>query len=192
MRTSPQKKNQHRNGYTLTEVAIASSISVLVGAAALTLFLWCANTAALCSKMSWSQYEAMRSGAALTAYIRNASAIATNDVVKGRWVDLRFGQGTNSWVARLVYTNAPGVLRDGRMYLKRANQTETIVARGMTSIMDKNGFTMPVFTPVVNGGVTNCLRVAYRISEPGANGERAADDEKYASCVRLSVRLRNQ
>jgi hypothetical protein len=188
MSTWKQNKYRlHQNGYTLTEVVIASSISIMVGAAVLTLFLWCADTASLCSKMSWSQYEAMRSGASLTSYIRNASAIATNDVVRGRWVDLRFGHGTNTWVARLVYTNAPGVLRDGRMYLKRANETETIVARGMTEIMDEHGFTAPVFTPVG----TNCIRVAYRISEPGANGERAADDEQYASCVRLAVRLRN-
>lgn len=178
---------KHRNGYTLTEVMIASSIAVLVGSAVLTLFLWCADIAALCSKMSWSQHEAMRSGASLTSYIRNASAIVTNDVVRGRWVDLRFGTGTNTTVARLIYTNAPGVLRDGRMYLKRANETETVVARGLTEIMDEHGFTTPIFTPVG----TNCVRLAYRISEPGANGERAANDEKYASCVRLAVKLRN-
>ena len=184
-----KRNRQHRSGYTLTEVVIASSIAILVGSAVLTLFLWCADTASLCSKMSWSQYEAMRSGASLTAYIRSASAIVTNDVVKGRWVDLRFGTGTNTWVARLIYTNAPGVLRDGRMYLKRANQTETIVARGMTATMDAAGFGLPVFT--VPPSTSNILHVAYRISEPGANGERAANDEKYASCVRLAVRLRN-
>ncbi len=178
---------QSRGGFTLTEVLIASSISVLVGAAVITLFTWCVSTAALCSKMSWSQYEAMRSGASLTAYVRNASAIVTNDIVRGRWVDLRFVDGTNSWVTRLIYTNAPGVLRDGRLYLKRGNETETVVARGMTEIMDTQGFQTPVFT--LFG--TNCLRVAYRISEPGINGERATDDELYAACVRLSVRLRN-
>ncbi|MEI8140330.1 MAG: prepilin-type N-terminal cleavage/methylation domain-containing protein [bacterium] len=181
------KYRQTRSGFTLTEVVIASSIAVMVGAAVMTLFGWCLSTASLCSKMSWSQYEAMRSGATLTSYIRNASAITTNDVARGRWLDLRFGSGTNTWIARLVYTNAPGMLRDGRMYLKRANESETIVARGMTEIMDEHGFTTPVFTMVG----TNCVRIAYRISEPGANGARASDDEKYASCVRLAVRLRN-
>ncbi len=177
---------QSRGGFTLTEVLIASSISVLVGAAVITLFTWCVSTASLCSKMSWSQYEAMRSGASLTAYIRNASAIVTNGI-DGKWVDLRFGTGTNSYVARLIYTNAPGVLRDGRLYLKRGNDTETVVARGMTEIMNYNGYQLPVFSLIG----TNCLRVAYRVSEPGINGERAADDELYAACVRLSVRLRN-
>jgi hypothetical protein len=185
-----QKSNRclgNRGGFTLTEVVIASAVSVLVGAAVMTLFFWCGSTASLCSKMSWSQYEASRSGATITSYIRNASSIYTNDVVRGRWVDLRFVSGTNSWVTRLVYTNAPGVLRDGRMYLKRANQTEAIVTRGMTEIMDEHGFTTPVFTIVG----TNCIRVAYRVSEPGINGERASDDETYAACVRLAVKLRN-
>jgi hypothetical protein len=81
------------------------------------------------------------------------------------------------------------VLRDGRMYLKRANETETIVARGMTEIMDEHGFTAPVF--FVPPGTSNIVHITYRISEPGINGARASDDEKYASCVRLAVRLRN-
>jgi hypothetical protein len=119
--------------------------------------------------------------------MRSATAIATNDVIRGRWVDLRFSSGSNTWVARLVYTNAPGVLRDGRMYLKRANDTETIVARGMTEIMDEHGFTTPVFTVVRS----NCVRVAYRISEPGSEGARAADDELYAAIVKIAVKLRN-
>ncbi len=54
--SNPQRS---RGGYTLIEVVITSAISVLIGAAVLTLFVWCASTASLCSKMSWSQHEAM-------------------------------------------------------------------------------------------------------------------------------------
>ncbi len=116
--------------------------------------------------------------------IRNASAIEQIDEAEGTWVDLRF---TNGLVSRLSYSNTVNVLRSGRMYLTRSNATEVLVVRGMTEIMEPDGFTTPVFTRTR----PNVLHVSFRLSEPTASGARAADDEEFAAYASFGVCLRN-
>jgi hypothetical protein len=163
---------------------VASSLAVLVGGAVMLLFIWCGEGAALCSKVAWSQNEAMRTSYKISAYIRNASAISSIDTNQGTWVRLRFPNGTTG---QLVYSNGMANVRDGRLYLKWSNTTEMIIARGLTEIMDEHGFTQPVFQKTRE----NALRLSYRVSEPAASGARAADDADFAAIVRISACLRN-
>lgn len=176
--------NRNRSGFTLTEVMVASSLAVLVGGAVIWLFIWCAEGAALCSKIAWSQSEAMRTSSKIAAYIRNATAISGMDTNRGTWVRLTFPNGTTS---QFVYSNGIANIRDGRLYLKWSNTTETIIARGLTEVMDEFGFTQPIFQKTRD----NSLRISYRVSEPGAAGARAADDDDFAAVVRISACLRN-
>jgi hypothetical protein len=163
---------------------VASSVAVLVGGAVMLLFIWCGECASLCSKVAWSQNEAMKTSSKLASYIRNASAITGMDTNRGTWVRLRFPNGTTG---QLIYTNGIANLRDGRLYLKWSNTTELIIARGLTEIMDDEGFTQPVFQKTRD----NAIRISYRVSEPTAGGSRAADDEDFAAVVRISACLRN-
>ncbi len=171
-------------GFTLVEASIASCITVLISAASLTCFLWCAEQSTLAVKTSWSQNEAMRTSGKLTDYIRNAASVHGVDQ-SNKWVELRM---TNQTVVRLSYSNGVDNLRDGRLYMQSGTNTETIVARGLTQIMDDVGFTAPMFTLSPD---SNVLRVAYRVSEPASTGGRDADDGDYAVCVRFGVYLRN-
>lgn len=173
-----------RSGYTMPEVLIASGISSIVAAAVVTMFIWCFQQATLCSKAAWSENQALDSSEKLTAYIRNACAATNMDVSQGRWIELKMPDGTTG---RLVYSNGVAALRDGRLYLQRANGSQMIVARGMTEIMDSQGYTQPVFARVGD----RCVRVTYRVSEPVAGGGREADDADFAACVQFSVALRN-
>ena len=73
----PSKNNatrkQARAGFTMTELLVASSISTLVAAGVMTVFLWCGRQASLCAKIGWSQQQAMNTSGKLTAYMRNAA-----------------------------------------------------------------------------------------------------------------------
>lgn len=171
-------------GYTLVEVVLASSISTLVAAGVMTVFLWCGKQAALCSKQAWSQMEAMNTSTRLSMYLRNASEIVAIDEIEGTWVEFGFPDGTTG---RLIYSNAVPELRDGRLYLQRPDGDRTIVARGLTEIQESQGFTTPMFLRIRD----NALRVAYRVSEPVPTGGREVDDGEYAACVRFAICLRN-
>jgi hypothetical protein len=163
---------------------IASSLSTIVVAVVLTTFVGSAREGVTCTKIVWSQKEAMLTSAKLTMYIRNASAISAIDESEGTWLELEFPDGS---ATRLVYSNAVPELRDGRLLLQKTNSTEVIVARGLTEIQSPEGFTMPVFSSVRH----NHVRVAYRVSEPVRSGGRETDDGVYAACVSFSVCLRN-
>jgi len=182
--SQPTRMRPSRNGLTLVEVLVATAISSLVMAGMLTVFLWVGDRASLCVKRAWSQREALLAAEKLTMLIRNASAIVRIDEVEGEWVDLLF---TNGVVGRLSYSNAMPTLRAGRMYLTRTNNTEIIVARGLTEIQRAQGYTTPIFTRTRE----NALHLAFRVSEPSAGGVRDADDDEYAACVSFGVCLRN-
>ncbi len=171
-------------GFTLIEVVVASSISTLVVAAVMTVFIWNAHQASECAKLAWSQNEAMRTSKKLTQYIRNASDIVAIDESQGAWVQLEFPDGRR---ATLTYSNAVPLLRDGRMYIERDDSTDMLVARGLTEIQSTDGYTTPVFSRTR----TNVLRVAYRVAAPSPTGGRASDDEAYAAFIQFGVCLRN-
>lgn len=174
-----------RNGFTTAEVLVASFITVLISAGVMTCFMWCAEQASLGVKIAWSQNEAMRTSSKLTDYIRNAVAVHRIDTASNTWVELLM---TNGAVVRLSYSNALDQLRDGRMYLQTANGTDTLVARGLTKIMDDTGYSTPIFSLSPN---SNVLQVAYRVSEPAASGGRETDDGDFAVSIRFGVYLRN-
>ena len=179
-----RKRSKRRAGYTLVEILMATSISGIVLAGVMTMFIWCCRQASLCAKMGWSQQEAMTTAAKLTMYMRNASAVRAIDTSEGMWIELGFPDGTSR---RLSYSNAVPLLRDGRMYLHGAGETEMLVARGLTEIQASDGFTTPVFSQVG----PNSVRVAFRVSEPTSGGTRAANDGPFAAAVRFAVCLRN-
>lgn len=178
------RKVRTGRGFTLIEMLVAATVTSLVAVAVVTCFVWSAKQAALCSKIAWSQDEAMRTSGKLTAYVRNASEVVGIDVSQGRWVRLRMPGGG---VVRLSYTNMPSRIRDGQVVLRRSNSTEVVVARGLTEIMSSQGYTTPVFTKTGN----NSLRIAYRVAEPVGSGNRAVDDSTYAASVRFAACLRN-
>jgi len=177
-------RHRSKSGFTLTEVLVAASISTLAAAAIMTTFIACVQQATLCSKIAWSQNEALKTSAKLTMFARNARDIMAIDEAQGTWVELRFADGSTG---RLVYSNAVPMLRDGRLYLWRTNGTETIVARGLTEIQDSAGFTTPVFFRTRD----NALRISYRVAEPAASGGRDANDGPYAARLQFAVCLRN-
>lgn len=178
------KNLRKKAGTTLVEVVVASSLGVMAAAGVTSVFLWCGRQAVLCMKINWSQNEAMRTSGKLTDYLRNAAEVIAVDEVGGCWVRLRFADGQ---IATLSYSNAVSQLRDGRMYLVRTNGTEVIVARGLTEVMDENGFTTPVFSSVRG----NEVELSYRVSEPVQPADRDANDGPYAARVRFSVSTRN-
>ncbi|MDP6630318.1 MAG: hypothetical protein QGH29_05015 [Kiritimatiellia bacterium] len=163
---------------------VASSVGTMVVTGMMSAFIWCGRQSTLCTKMAWSQQEAMTTAAQLTLYVRNASEILDIDEVEGTWVDLGFPDGETR---RLSYSNAAPLLRDGRMYLQESGGAETIVANGLTEIQDDSGFTTPVFLQTS----PKSLRVAYRVSEPASAGGRDANDGQYAACVQFGICLRN-
>jgi hypothetical protein len=173
-----------RGGFTLTEVLLSASLSSLAAAAVATAFIWCSRGVSLSGKIAWSQNEAMITSAKLTAYVRNASEIVGIDEREGTWVSLRFPDGS---IGRLVYSNAVPELRDGRMYIQQTNGTFMLVARGLTEIQNTNGYTTPVFSSTRD----NSLRIAYRVAQPAAGGDRDANDGPYAACMRFGASLRN-
>lgn len=179
-----KKRRAARSGFTLLELMVASSLSLVVVTGVLTAFVWTVRQAALTAKIAWSQNEAMSTSTKLTMYVRNAQQILSIDESEGTWVQLQFIDGS---VGRLVYSNAVPLLRDGRMYIEKTNDVQTLVARGLTEIQDSYGFTTPVFYRTR----TNSLRIAYRVAEPAASGSRDANDGPYAACVRFAVCLRN-
>jgi prepilin-type N-terminal cleavage/methylation domain-containing protein len=175
---------ESKQGYTLTEVLVASSLGSLVLIAVLVTFIWCAQQATVCSKSAWSQEEAMHSSFKLQAYLRNAvSIVQITNRQYSTTVRLRMPDKS---VVALIYTNSPVELRNGKLYLQRTNGTEMLVARGMTGLQDANGGTIPIFSMVR----TNVLRVAYRVAEP-ISAANSADDGLYAASVRFAACLRN-
>ncbi len=167
-------------GFTLTEVMVASSIATLVAAGVLTTFIWCISQASTCAKIAWSQNVAMNTSAKLTMYLRNAAQILAIDESEGKWVQLRFTDGTT---ARLVYSNSVPLLRDGRLSIQATNGTQTIVARGLTEIQRPEEL-------LFQKTGANSLRVGYRVSEPESN-PNPADDARYGCYSLFRVCLRN-
>ena len=184
VRKQSSRSRPPRAGFTLPEALIASGVSVVLCAAVMTLFIWCGKQFVLCSKIAWSQVEGMNSGTELLCYLRNAKAIEGVDTNRGAWVKIRFPDGT---LGTLSYSNSYQTLRDGRMYLQRTNGTVMIVARGLTQVMDSQGYTTPMFRT----NRANSVTIAYRVSEPAASGTQAANDGDFAACVKFSACLRN-
>lgn len=180
-----KNNKQSRAGFTLMEVMIATSITSLVLVAVLGTFIWCGKQSITCTKMAWSQREAMITQMKLLTFIRNASRITDIDEETGQWVTLGFADGTS---CDLVYSNAIPLVRDGRMYLFRGTTEDLLVARGLTEIMESGGFTTPVFIGTAGG---DSLRIAYRVSEPTSQGTKSSDDDAFAVSVRFSAALRN-
>ncbi len=183
-----RRRDQGRSaGFTLTELVFASGLSVFVASAAMWLFIWCGRQAQLCGKIGWSQQTCMRTAEKLTLLLRNASEIVAIDEVDGRWVEVAFPDGTT---ARMVYTNSPATLRDGRLLLSRSGGAgdEVLIARGLTGSMGSDGYTMPFFAR----NQDNSIRVAYRVAEPvDHDADQEVCDGAFAAQARFVVCLRN-
>ncbi len=173
-----------RRGMTLPETMIVLSLSGGVIATVMAIFLWTGRQAGLCAKIASSQAEAMHAGSKIEAYLRNAAEIVACDETDGTWIQVRFPDDS---VGTLRDDNNAGGLRNGRLLLTRDGQTELLVARGLTRIMDPLGGTLPLFSRMGSQGI----RVAYRVSDPSHIGLQAANDESYAVIADFAVVLRN-
>jgi hypothetical protein len=180
--TTPDRR--HPSGATLAELLITAAIAAAVSLGVVGTFVWCSQQANLCSKMAWSQSEAMHASTKLTMYLRNATGVYDIDAEEGTWVDVEFPDGT---IGHLVYSNAVPEIRDGQLVLLHTNGTDTIIARGVTEVQDSRGFTMPVFSQPH----PDALRVVYRVAEPVSVGLRAANDGLYAAAEKIAVHFRN-
>lgn len=182
-----RRRGRRRNaGFTLSEVMVASALSGLVLLIVTSVFIMTGSEMVLCSRLAWSQNEAMRTQWRLVSYLRNASALLQVDPT-GQWAQVRFDGGETGF---LQYFNENGGIREGQLTLTRttpdSTSTETLVARGLTEIMDVDGARIPMFTRAN----ARTLRISMRISEPVASG-RAADDQEFASSARFAVTFRN-
>ncbi len=177
-----QTRRGRQRGHTLPEVMIAGSLSFVISAAIMQTFLWAGRQSNLCSKIAWSQGEAMRTSGKLEGYIRNAKSVSAIDESQGNWVEVRFTNGASS-----RFTYYPTAPREGRIYLTRPNAPETLIAQGLTRIMTDSGYPTPMFTKIND----RAIRVCYRVSEPTQSGTRSSDDQAYSACARFGVCLRN-
>ena len=187
-RAPPPGGSQPRatSGFTLVEVLVAASISMVVMAALMTIILWTSERMTLAEEISWSHMEALRSGRDVINFVRNASSVNAIDTNTWRWVELRMPDGK---LKRLNYANPIGGQRDGYMYLTTGTQpSQTIVARGMTAIMT-DGFSPPVFE--WHSSTPNMLRLRYRLVEPIPTNPGQNCDAELAAIVDTTVCLRN-
>jgi prepilin-type N-terminal cleavage/methylation domain-containing protein len=182
-----------KQGFSLVEVMVASSVSVLVIGMVMTCFIWCAKNTSICMKRGWTQADAVQSSTKIITYMRNASFIYDIDD-SGDWIVLCFPSGR---LFKMSYLNPTDDLRDGNMHLFEVDSDgdslgsdESIVLSGMMAIpaAEGEGYSEHVFSGTVGGAN---VKVAYRISSPSADGTRAADDSKYAVSMRFGVYLRN-
>ena len=187
-----KRKNSFlKSGFTLIELMLSMSLCGVVLAATLGTFIWCGKESILCTKIAWSQREAMNSSTSLLAYIRNASKIIAIDS-DGMWVELEFPDGT---VRKLMYLNPTTRQRDGNLHLVEENAVtgeainSKIVTSGMTAPQSVDGKAgQQIFISELDGRV---LRIAYQVSKPGPSGERAQADKSYNVDVYVSAYLRN-
>ncbi len=178
------RETRNRRGFTVTEVMIALTLSGVVMATVMTAFIWTGRQTSLCSKIAWSQAEAMRTCKKIESYLRNASGIAAIDEMEGNWIQVRFPGDS---IGTFFYSNTSDTLRGGRLYLIHGGKAELLVARGLTRIMDADGGRIKLFTPMGSQGI----RVAYRVAEPTPGGTEAANDGLYAAVVNFAVCMRN-
>jgi len=176
-------RSSSRSGFTLVEVLTATSIAMIVLGGLMTVFLWCGRQVDQASRVSWSHMEALESSRTILCYLRGAKQILAIDTNEHRWVEVLQSNGE---VGRLVYDNPVLHQRDGYMYLTNDNGRSTIIARGMTEIMEP-GYSPPVFR-LMDG---NSLRVSYRVVEPIAKRPGEIRDHTLGAIVDTGVCLRN-
>lgn len=183
-----------KRGFSLVEVMVSSTISLMVLFVVLGAFLWGGTQAVQCMKRGRSQQAATSSSTKITTYVRNAQEIHSIDEAHGNWVKLLFPDGS---IGELTYINPTTDQRDGNLRLLKWDKfnrkvlEEKIVTSGVMAVPDPSGGgyneeRVFVGTP---GGAN--LNVSYWISAPNAKGARSAHDGGYAVVVRFSVCLRN-
>lgn len=172
-----------RAGFTLVEILVATGIALTMMTAVMTMFIWTQKQTLDASRITWSHSEAIKSSRNLVEYLRSASEITGQDTNDWTWLEVRLANGS---LARLVYVNPVERQRDGYMYLSNAQGRVTIVARGLTRIM-QDGYSPPIFTQTGPAS----LRVRYRVVEPVANHPGEIRDETYGAVVDTEVFFRN-
>lgn len=178
------KSTVQRQGFTLVEVMVTLTLSILVCATLTMVYMWSFNNVMLCAKKNRSQVAAVTSSVRIMECVRNAS----NMVVNGSWVKLNFFNGIT---ATLAYTNSPDCVEGRALGLFRAGRNPIwLVRNGVTPIMpaDGAGNSQVIFAADESGKL---LYVNYRVSQPADNGGREINDANYATNVRFAINMRN-
>ncbi|MCG3146578.1 MAG: hypothetical protein PCFJNLEI_00009 [Verrucomicrobiae bacterium] len=179
MKPGKTKRQQRirQSGFTLVEVMVAATVSLLALSALMTSFIWMMRVVQKSNQYAAVQHEANRSSQSVQRYIRNAVAIDAVDV-SGNWVRVRMPSGK---VSQFSYISDPTASGLGRLtFLSDVSTTAAtnIVAVGLSKVM-----TVPTRNVFEKTGA-NTLRVAYRISKPYRGTDCAAE-------VDTGIRLRN-
>lgn len=170
-----------RGGFTLAELLVAISASLIVMAGMMAAFIWTLKAVRECHQYAWAQTEAIQSSQRLVSYLRNAVAV-TNLDIGGNWVEVSMPPPGSGTVARLEYVNPSGVAGAGELrFISNIGNPlgpTNVVAYGVTKVM-----TMPVRNVFEPTG-PDSLRIAYRITKPSESGQYPAE-------VDIGVRMRN-
>ena len=171
------RRRRRRAGFTVTELLVASSISILVSGGFIAAFITAVYAAGEGRQFGWAQTECVGSSRTVMNYMRNATAVHSIDV-SGDWIQLSMPGGN---VSRLEYVPDPQGNGDGRLTFVAdvvSGTSTSIVSRGLTKIM-----TLPTRNVFAATG-DDTVRVSYRVTEPMSPGECPAE-------VEYGVRLRN-
>lgn len=171
-------KGNAPRGFTMIELLVASTISVIVGAAIFAVFLWAMNSAYESEQYGWAQTESIKSSQKIVSLVRNALAIHDIDA-SGNWIEL--SMPPTGRVYRLEYVNTTGQAGDGRMLFMTGaggGATTNVIGSGLTKVM-----TLPVRN-IFEQTSSNSVRIAYRITKPGGRSD-------YPSEVDVGAFLRN-
>ena len=175
------KSTVQRQGFTLVEVMVTLTLSILVCATLTMVYMWSFNNVMLCAKKNRSQVAAVTSSVRIMECVRNASQMD----VHGSWVNLTFPNGIT---ATLAYTNSPECVTGFALGLFRAGRNPIwLVKNGVTPIMG-GGNGQVIFAA---DGTGKLLYVNYRVSQPADSGGREEDDANYATNVRFAINMRN-
>jgi len=171
------RRRRRQAGYTVTELLVASSISILVSGGFLAAFITAVYAAGEGRQFGWAQSECVRSSRMVMNYMRNACAVDSIDI-SGDWIQLSMPNGN---VSRFEYVTDPQGEGQGSLTFVAdvvSGTSTSIVSRGLTKIM-----TLPVRNVFAATG-DDTVRVSYRVTEPMSPGECPAE-------VEYGVRLRN-
>lgn len=179
--------SMRREGFSISEVMISSTLFLIVMAGALGIFAWVLIRATWVQHVAWSYSEARRSSRDIVDYLRNAAAVTQLDTNNYQWVEFRMANGS---LTKFVVVDPPGNLpRDNYMYMSNSLTGKSmIIARGLTGLMTSTGFSRPIFYVQPD---QHTIRIGFRVTEPVPSGQSAIDDSRIAAIIDTGVTLRN-
>jgi len=168
-----------RDGFTVTEVMVASAVSMVVIGALMTVFLTVADVLYEAKQRAYGQAEVQVSVNKMLQFMRSANEISDIDPA-GEWVSLKMPDGRH---CRFEYYNPNKKTGEGQMIfmpdVTSTNAFTNVVARGLTEVM-----TDPPRN-IFHKTSDTTLRIAFRVTMPLSPGAAPAE-------VDTGVFLRNR